>query len=372
MDLFNVDKKIKEKKLHPKFKFLRDTVTLDGERNVLNDWIDGMVDRDGKIVKEFQTTFHSSLWEFFLFSFFKEANLTLNQRHNRPDFIIEKPYKINIEAVTANIKSNGKNEKNRGINDILSMLTPIKLQDDFNELIDEAITRYSNAIISKNIKFINEYSNLEHLDKDAPFIIALASYDQINYGREFIYPMLALLYGLYYDNKYNVYKKRESILKPGSNAEIPINLFAKDEYRNISAVIFSCTVTLGKLTSLAISKNKSKFNTNTILNIRRDYEDDKAPYKLQKVSNSNPELLSDGIFIFHNPNANNSLLTEVFESTNATQFWLKDNKLIHTSNTYPIVSRINFPSIFENEFIIMAQESIRNYNNISLEEFYYD
>jgi hypothetical protein len=30
--------------------------------DVINDWANGFVDRDGKFVKEFQTTFNSSFW----------------------------------------------------------------------------------------------------------------------------------------------------------------------------------------------------------------------------------------------------------------------------------------------------------------------
>lgn len=63
------------------------------------------MDRDYKMVQEFQKTFHSSFWEFYLYACFKESGFILDQSHNRPDFMIKELYEINVEAVVANIKN---------------------------------------------------------------------------------------------------------------------------------------------------------------------------------------------------------------------------------------------------------------------------
>lgn len=330
-------------KLHPKFKIFKECLFLTGEQNILNDWIDGFIDRDNKIVKEFQTTFHSAFWEFYLFSVFKEAGFEIDFNHNRPDFIIKAPQKMYIEAVVSNIKSTGSQEENRTLDDILSMVEPINLQQNFDYNIREAITRYSNSIQSKDKKY-EDYTNDNKLkfDKEAPYVIALSGYEQINYGKNFYYPMMALLYGLYYDNINDKYTKRNSIIKPDTeNKDIPIGLFLDDSKSHISAIIFSCTVTLGKVTSLAISQNKSKLKTNSVLCIRHDTE---PPYfKTQIVSPSSPEYLSDGLFIFHNPFAKNALNKELFEKTNAVHISLdiENDRKIFEGNNLPIVSRLN-------------------------------
>lgn len=364
LNLFNRIQGIDEGKLHPKFKFFIDERIkwqLSGERNILENWTNGFIDRDNKIVKEFQTTFHSSFWEFYLYAFFKEAGFTLDQEHDRPDFLIKYPYEINVEAVVANIKTGGITEDQRNLDDQLSMFIPPRLQKDFYEVLNEAITRYSNSINYKNIKIKENYSQCEWIKSEVPFIIALSSYDQINYGREYIYPMMALLYGLYYQPEINNYSQKSFIKKPNTNSDIPLGIFDNKNYENLSAIIFSCTTTIGKLTSMAISQKKS-VSLNQVYNIRRDFEDTKMPYKLQIVSHKYQELLSDGIFIFHNPNSKHKIPLELFESTNATQIFINNNILASTSNTYPIVARLNVPKLFCEHYELIINKNLKLYN----------
>ena len=105
IDLFSIT--TKKEKLHPKYETIKNHLFLTGEYDILKDWIDGFEDRDNKIVYEFQTTFHSSFWEFYLFAVFKEAGFEIDFTKNRPDFIINKPQKFYVEAVVANIKKDG-------------------------------------------------------------------------------------------------------------------------------------------------------------------------------------------------------------------------------------------------------------------------
>ncbi|MGM1044509.1 MAG: hypothetical protein ACQEXX_00020 [Bacillota bacterium] len=297
---------------------------LSQQRNILIEWTEGFIDRDKKIVKEFQTTFHSCLWEFYLFAVFKENGFLINNTHNRPDFMITSPVLINIEAVISSIKVTGRPESERNLEDTLSALTPPYLQDDFSGYLDEAIIRHSNAIIGKQNKYIESYSKCNWIKENVPFVIALGSYDQVNYGREFYYPMLALLYGWYFNAEHNSYEQKNSIIKIDTCAEIPLGLFFDQKYKDISAIIFSCTVTLGKLTSLAISKGNDVFQT--VVNIRHD--SDAPHFKFQKVSKLNPEELSDGLFILHNPNAKNKLSLSAFSKTNAVQITYDNGQLI--------------------------------------------
>lgn len=368
MDLFEIDNNIPENQLHTKYKLIKDDPMGSGERIILQHWVDGMVDRDNKMLYEFKTTFHSCFWEFYLYACFMETGFALNQTYNRPDFIIETPTQFYVESVVANIKDKGRLESDRNMFDLMDMFIPPKNQIDFYDVLNEAIVRDSNAITSKYKKYQKEYSKCEWVDTDKPYIIAIASYSQVNYGREYIYPMMALLYGMYYNSKAEKYERRDYIYKPGTNAQIPIGLFNFEEYSNISAILYSSSTTLGKLTSLAISAGYP--SNNSVYNIRRDYEDFRIPYKLQKVSEKFPELLSDGLFLFHNPYAKNKLDIECFENSNVTQFFWKEGKLIHTSNTYPIVSRLNIPKILEIPYRVLIDEYLRQYNGYSPMEAY--
>lgn len=195
LDLFT--ELLAENELYPKFKLLS---ILYGEKEILNDWVKGFIDRDKKIVKEFQKTFHSSFWGFYLYAVFKEAKFEI-------DFIITKPEKLYIEVVVSNIKNTGEKEEKRSLKDILSMVEPFYIQENFDYNMRELITRYSNSILSKNKKY-QEYLKNKDFNEKIPYIIALSGYEQINYGKNFYYPMMALLYGLYYDNKKDKYEKK--------------------------------------------------------------------------------------------------------------------------------------------------------------------
>lgn len=41
-------------------------------------WVKGMIDRDYKMVQEFQKTFHASFWAFYLYAYFKESGFILD------------------------------------------------------------------------------------------------------------------------------------------------------------------------------------------------------------------------------------------------------------------------------------------------------
>jgi hypothetical protein len=361
LDLFERRNDIAQDVLHHKFKLLRNEPLLHLERGVITDWASGFADRDGKLVKEFQTTFHSSLWELYLFAVLKELGLSVDFSKNRPDFIVSGNVEFYMEAVVSEIKNGGRSESTRNENDTFSMLEPIHKDKNFHCLIDEAITRHSNSILSKHKKYIKEYIKCDWVKEDTPFVVALGSYDQVNYGREFHYSMMALLYGFRFNLEGQEYVREKNIIKPETTSEIPIGIFEDKNYEEISAIVFSCTVTLGKLTSLAISKN-SFHPTNFVLNIRHDI--DHPHYKIQVVSQEVPEELTDGLFVFHNPNAKNPLPKSVFDGSNAIQVSVKGSAIEFSGENSPLVARfnhlkMNFPGHLMNCLIF---ETIDSYN----------
>lgn len=52
--------------------------------DVLSDWARGFVDRDGKFVEEFQTTFNSAFWELYLFAVLKKYGLAVDFSRSAP------------------------------------------------------------------------------------------------------------------------------------------------------------------------------------------------------------------------------------------------------------------------------------------------
>lgn len=367
MDIFSKVKGLDESKQHPKFKMLNEDFQMYSQKRLLESWASGMVDKDGKMAREFQETFHSCFWEFFLFKLFQEAGFTLDQSHQMPDFIINAPIDLYVEAVVSNIREGGKPEKERTMTDQMAMLCPPYLHDTFYEELNESITRDSSAIHSKIKKYRNSYSKKSWIKKEVPFVIAFSSYDQVNYGREYIYSMLALLYGMYFDAVSEQYYAKDSIIKPGTkNSSIQLGIFNDLDYSDISAIIFSCTVTLGKLTSLSISNNMPSLNT--VYNIRKNITEGK--YLLQVVSPDNPEDLADGVFIFHNPHATVKLPEELFSAVSTTQFFFEDGALNYTGNATPLVSRYNTSSLLSGFTEPYIMEQIRLYNRMPVSEFY--
>lgn len=361
LDLFEFRNDIAQDTLHNKFKLLRNEPLLHLEREVITEWANGFSDRDGKLVKEFQTTFHSSLWEIYIFAVLKELGLNVDFSKNRPDFIVSGNIDFYMEAVVSEIKKGGRSESTRNENDTYSMLEPIHKDKNFYSLIDEAITRHSNSILSKHKKYTKEYTKCDWVREDVPFVIALGSYDQVNYGREFHYSMMALLYGFRFDPDAQEYVREESIIKPETTSKIPIGIFGDKSHEEISAIVFSCTVTMGKLTSLAISKNTSH-PTNFVLNVRHDI--DPPHYKIHTVSQEIPEELTDGLFVFHNPNARTPLPKSVFDGSNAIQVSANGSGIEVFGENLPLVARFNhlknfFPKLLMSRLI---SEILDNYN----------
>lgn len=366
LDLYKNIKGLDETKQHKKFLLLKNEIQFRYEKELLCNWTEGLIDRDKKFIREFQETFHSSFWEMYLFKLFIEAKFELDQTHQMPDFIIKAPCELYVEAVVANIKDTGRKESERTLEDQMSMAIPPYLQDDFYQLLDEAIIRSANAIKYKHEKFKNEYVNRDWINTTNPFIIAMSSYDQVNYGREYIYPMLALLYGMYFEADTENFVKKDKVIKKETGAEIPLGIFLNNEYADVSAVIYSCTITLGKLTSLSVSEGNPSFNA--VYNIRRDCNTNK--YLLHVVDQKSPEDLADGVFIFHNPNAKNKLPEDFFQRIAVTQFYYEDGQLSYKGNEMPIISRINTSKILVPVFEGMIIENLRKYNRIGIDDFY--
>lgn len=340
--LFNEIKGLFDDMKHMKFKLLKDEIQLSAEKQLLCNYTDGLLDRDKKMVRQFQETFHSTYWEIIIYQLCIEAGFSLDQTHSFPDFVIKKPNEFYIEAVVSNIKQTGIKESERTLNDQLSMLIPPQFQEDFSNVLDESIVRSSNAIFSK-IKKYEDYKKEKWFNKEKPFIIALSSCDQINYGREFIYPMMALLYGRYYLPRENGCVMKECIKKEETGADLPLGIFLNSKYSHISAIMYTCTNTIGKLTSLALSNGLN--TSNSVLDVVRDAEDNSFPFKFRVVNKDSTESVSDGIFIFHNPYATAPVDPKLFEKTNVTHVFFENNELALMGVTTPLYTRFSTSSL---------------------------
>jgi len=332
---------------HQKFKMLLGD-HYHGERQVLDGWANGFVDRDGKFVKEFQSTFRSCFWELYLNNIIREAGYEIDYTKHRPDFII-KGENIAIEAVVSNIKANGRKESEMNVDDINLNITASYVIEGYQEIILEAITRSSGAITTKSKKYF-QYKNESWMNDDTKYIVAHSSYGQVNYGIEDYRPMLALLFGKLYDEQSNIFKDANTVIKPGTASEIAIGLFNKEEYSHISAVIFSSMCTMGKLTSIA---NSSKLDFGNRINVAYCLREDinNRKFLLHRIDKSNPETSQDGLFVFVNHNAKNKLSEEFLSSIGGTVIKKEGSKIKFKYTSPPVVRRL---TMFEPLFQIMG------------------
>ena len=339
MDFFEIDEGTDSNLLHFKFNELNKQFGYAGAKEVVSSWGNDFYDRDKKAKKEFQTTFHSTFWELYLHAALREMNFKVSEKHNRPDFIVESPTSMYIEAVVSEIKKDGTPEKLRSIEDVEANLRPIQTRREFSDIIDEAISRHSNSIKSKLEKYTGYarkdkapakgYVDCDWVSPRTPYVIALSSHDQIAYGREFIYSMFALLYGHYYDPEKKAYINRKTITKPGTDTELDIGIFLNPSFKEVSAILFCNTLTLGKVSSLHKSENMS---FDAVLNIR--YLQDEPHFRVHEVTPENPEKLLDGLYVFHNPFATNKLEVDTFDKL--AQFSM-DEAGLHQIGNYPLI-----------------------------------
>jgi hypothetical protein len=334
LNLFDTSALPPNLKLHNKVELL---LGLPGERSIVEDWSQRFEDRDGKFTNEFQSTFHSAFFELYLFALLKAQQMVVDLTQPRPDFLVTAPFPIIIEAVTAGIREDGRPEHQRNQDDVLSMFTPPWRNPEYPNALAESVVRYSNAICKKALKYHEAYAKLPWVSPDDPYVIAMGSFAQVNYGSEYHYSILALLYGQLFNASTRQYTKASSIPKPGNGAPININLFAKEEFRHVSAVLFTCTLTLGKLTSMAISVGHPSMNIVRLL--RQDNEE--PFYKIQEISSDSPEDLFDGLFVLHNSNAAHPLPNAAFAGTSAIHVRAHASGLTFEGENIPLVARLS-------------------------------
>jgi hypothetical protein len=154
MDLFTP--LVPSEQQHKNFRLISQPGLCGPELEVLRNWSNGFTDRDGKFIKEFQTTFNSSFWELYLFACFKELGFTVDLTHETPDFVLTSPYEeIIAEATIANHPRGFRPEWDKDLQE-LNKLDEIFMDD----IVRLSTIRLSHAITDKHKKFIKTYSKL--------------------------------------------------------------------------------------------------------------------------------------------------------------------------------------------------------------------
>ena len=278
----------------------------DGERALLQEWAHGFEDREGKFVREFQTTFNSSFWELYLFAVFKQFGFTCDFSVAAPDFVVSGPNAPFVaEAVIAGHPDGYKPEWERTVDDAQSFDRELVLQ--------LATTRIANAIWTKYQKYLNSYSKLPHV-AGRPYVICVAPFEQPLFFVQNDNALRRVLYGidqpLWVDSETGripVGQALSSTVTKDNGSVIDIGFFCSDRMSEVSAVIFSNTATFTKLRALspagafpvmiqAIRFNASGTEPRHVVAPRPEYQ----------------ETLVDGLHVCLNPYASRPLDVSAF------------------------------------------------------------
>jgi hypothetical protein len=311
-----------DEKLHPIFKMMLQE-QYGPEREVINSWAKGFEDRDGKFIHEFQTTFESSMWELYLHAFLKELGAEIDFTHHAPDFITHLDRPIALEATIAAPPQGG--EAPAGHNE---QFPP----SDFAEFNQQSAIRISNSLSSKIQKYRTSYSQLEHV-KGKPYVIGLASFDRPYSHYAVNRAIVAVLYGIYVDEETTIAKGANELIKypvdavvKNENASIPVGLFATDEYKDVSAIIYSSLVTWGKIRGLADNPEAM-----TIYNTCHLPADGSIIPEVRFAKKSEyKEDIADGLHILHNPYAEHPLDISTFNHERVAQYFFDPEKGLDT------------------------------------------
>ncbi len=140
---------VDQSKLHPNFKNVI-AEPEDYARKVLSEWADGFVDRDGKFVKEFQTSFNSSFWELYLFASLKALEFNIDFSYNRPNFVASN------NAITFCIEASITSSAVDSLNEWEADYHPDKIKTiNKDKIVDVATIRLANTLATKYNKYIN-------------------------------------------------------------------------------------------------------------------------------------------------------------------------------------------------------------------------
>jgi len=317
LDLFSLV--AKKDKLHPHFKHLLEKENEE-IKNVVLRWSNGFEDRDNKFNYEFQTTFNSSFWEIYLNQCFHDLDMSIDFSKSSPDFSVVSKNKniINIEAVTANHAINSDPEWSRP-----------ESQKEKGEFLNFSCVRILNAINSKYKKYKESYSKLDHVIGN-PYIIALAPFDQPYFFIQNNEAIIRVLYGQGIDD--NSKEVFVPAAKKNPKVSLMLGIFTNDMHKEISAIIFSTTATIGK----AISQ--SSLNCK----IRSSRYHHRKGLVCELTDNSNfYETHLDGLQIHHNPYAENPINASDFDKYEVTHYYydVENREIDNQQKNYTLISR---------------------------------
>ena len=330
----------KPKQWHPAFKMLKDNGFFYAAKKVIEELSYHFEDRDGNFVDQLQSKngFDARIWELYLWCYLREEEFNFNYDHEAPDFMVEKSGQgVAIEAVHINRKQKTDDDYNT-----------FSYDEKKSKLENEIPLLYGSSLYSK-LKHTYDshlYWELEHV-KDKPLLYAIADFHG-DMSMTWSFPgIVSILYGI--DQKAflnengsidlvneagRVFQKKDVDIQP---------LFLDEQFRRVSAVMFSTCGTLSKFNRMGVQAGYGNRNY-TLFEIKMCYNSapdaivpDVVGHVIDETCN---ETWADGIQIFHNPFADIPLDPSLFP--HAGHHFYKDGVLHSNTPHNHIISTMTY------------------------------
>lgn len=307
--------------------------------DVLNGWASGFHDRDGKFIKEFQSTFDSSFWELYLFAVLKHFGMQVDFSVPSPDFLVTTNGGMNIEATVA-LHAQGAPPE-------YAARKADQIPKDLNELNRQTILRIRNSIDTKHKKYLKNYASLDHV-ANRPFVLAITAFDS-PYARLACQRAIeAVLYGYYVDEEKflreggELERERIATARKNNLSEVPLAVFAMQEFAWLSAVLFSSCASWGKVRALCSDPNPNIFFEAVKLNTAGV-----VPHVVRARKSEYSESLLDGLRVYHNPSATHKLDVNALRHPDVFQSYFSEgeNEWMHDQRDGLLLFRSVWTSI---------------------------
>lgn len=312
-------------KLNPKFINLRDRRNSSPARDLLGEIGRWVVDLDGNLVRDFQTTgFDARTWELYLFAAFTALGCGFDRSSAVPDFRLTRAgVKLFVEAVTAN-------PTGEAVVDIKGAPPPAP-EDYWAYIENDMPMKFGSPLLSKLRKRYWEHDDVA----GHPFILAITDFHA---PASMVWSRAGLshyLYGVGVAISECDDKIVSALAKPiaahvvGAKV-VPSNFFGQEEARHVAAVMFSNAGTMAKFSRMGVLAG---FGDPEVSLVRRGGFNDPTPGALEAIpfelnveDPAHDEGWADEIEIYHNPNAAVPLDHYLFQGV--THYFEEDGELV--------------------------------------------
>jgi hypothetical protein len=315
------------RRMNDAFVRLLDNEGFSPARALIESMIPYFEDIDGNFVEQFQSTsFDARFWELYLFALLTECGFMFDRTFAAPDFICGGVHQhIFVEAVTVNPSRNG------------NVITEPPIPEERTQLADYLKhympIKWGSPLVSKLRK---EYWKLPHA-KDKPIVLAIQDFHAPRAMTITNSTLVPYLYGLefsaFYDADGRLQVQGNRIYEHKWNDKrIESGFFYLDGSEHISAVIQNPTATISKFNRMGYlaglgSRDVRMLRMGTAYNSEPEAA---VPvgYVHDVTDADYSETWSEGLNVFHNPNARHPLHPELFAQ--CMNHRLDGNRIVHT------------------------------------------